>query len=145
MAVFYTLYQNNRDNFVHKGKWYARVTVNGTKTMKDIAEEIQEIASVRKSDVMAVLTELPDVMNKMLQEGHSVKLEGFGSFKVGLKTAPADTVKDFSVTKNIKSSHILFQPDRIYEGNGKKGTRFLASTLEFREWGKGKDDAPSNP
>ena len=101
MAVFYTLYQNNREGFATKGKWYARVRVNKVKTMKDIAREIQDIASVRKSDVMAVLTELPDVMNKMLQEGHRVKLDGFGSFKVGIKTKPSDTVKDFSVTKNI--------------------------------------------
>ncbi len=43
--------------------------------MKDITKEIQEIASVRKSDVMAVLTGLPDVMNRMLEEGHRVKLE----------------------------------------------------------------------
>ena len=96
MAVFYTLYQNNREGFATKGKWYARVRVNKVKTMKDIAREIQDIASVRKSDVMAVLTELPDVMNKMLQEGHRVKLDGFGSFKVGIKTKPSDTVKDFS-------------------------------------------------
>ncbi|QYR10912.1 HU family DNA-binding protein [Prevotella sp. Rep29] len=145
MAVFYTLYQNNREGFATKGKWYARVRVNKVKTMKDIAREIQDIASVRKSDVMAVLTELPDVMNKMLQEGHRVKLDGFGSFKVGIKTKPSDTVKDFSVTKNIKSSHIIFQPDRLYEANGKKGTRFLASTLEFSEWGRGSGDEGSNP
>lgn len=113
--------------------------------MNDIAKEIQEIVSVRKSDVMAVLTELPDVMNRMLEEGHRVKLEGFGSFKIGIKTTPANSVRDFSVVKNIKSSHILFQPDRLYESNGRKGTRFLASTLEFREWGKGKDGAPANP
>ena len=134
------MYQNNRENFVNRGKWYARVKVNKTKTMKDIAREIQDISSMRKSDVMAVLTELPDVMNKMLQEGHRVKLDGFGSFKIGIKTTPADSVKDFSVTKNIKSSHILFQPDRLYEANGKKGTRFLASILEFSEWGKGKKE-----
>ena len=71
--------------------------------------------------------------------------EGFGSFKVGISTKPADTVKDFSVTKNIKSSHIIFQPDRLYEANGKRGTRFLASTLEFKEWGEGGNDGGVNP
>lgn len=145
MAVFYTLYQNNREGFVNKGKWYARVRVNQVKTMKDIAREIQDIASVRKSDVMAVLTELPDVMNKMLEEGHRVKLDGFGSFKIGIRTKPAATVRDFSVVKNIKSSHIVFQPDRLYEANGKRGTRFLASTLEFKEWGEGGNDGGVNP
>ena len=71
--------------------------------------------------------------------------DGFGSFKVGISTKPADAVKDFSVTKNIKSSHIIFQPDRLYEANGKRGTRFLASTLEFKEWGEGGNDGGVNP
>lgn len=45
MPVFYRLYQNNRDGFASKGKWYVRVKENQVRTVKDIAKEIQETAS----------------------------------------------------------------------------------------------------
>ena len=125
MAIFYRLYQNNREGFAGKGKWYARVKVNKVKTMKDIAREIQDIASVRKSDVMAVLTELPDVMNKMLQEGHRVKLDGFGSFKVGLKTSPAATAQEFTAAKNVKGMRLNFLNEWTVDKNGKRTISML--------------------
>ena len=36
-------------------------------------------------------------------------LDGFGSFKVGISTSPADTPKKFT-TANIKSFHVVFAP-----------------------------------
>lgn len=81
MAVFYQLYQNKRTGSTTKDKWYARAKVIGTKDLRDIAEIIQRNASVKRSDVMAVLTELPEVMGDMLLAGYRVKLNGFGAFK----------------------------------------------------------------
>ncbi|MCI6161343.1 MAG: hypothetical protein MR681_08425 [Prevotella sp.] len=59
----------------------------------------------------AVLKELVNVMNRHLHNGNRVVLDGFGSFKVGLKTKGADTVKDFSPATNIVGARLNFQPE----------------------------------
>lgn len=111
MAVFYRLYQNNQENFANKGKWYARAVNTQTVETNDLAERIQRNCTAKKSDVLAVLTELVEVMQDELQASHRVKLNGFGSFKIGIRTLPADTAKDFTVAQNVKGLHIIFQPD----------------------------------
>ena len=135
MAVFYTLYQNIQENSPQKGMWYARVKPVGTKTLKDIAEIIQRNASVKKSDVIAVLTELPEVMNDMLADGYRVKIDDFGSFKVGISCKPSTTAKTFNAGKNITKSRINFAPATTRKGSNGATIRALASSLEFREWG----------
>ena len=132
MAVFYKLYQNKATGSKTFGKWYARAKTIGTKDLKDIAEIIQRNASVKRSDVMAVLTELPEVMSDMLQDGYRVKIEGFGAFKISLRTSPANSEKEFAVDKNIKSSRILFQPETLKEGSHGTRTRQMAKKVEYK-------------
>lgn len=44
-----------------------------------------------------------------LSDGKRVVLDGFGSFKVGLTTTPADSAKKFT-SANIKGMHVIFLP-----------------------------------
>lgn len=111
MAVFYKLYQNNNKNFVNKGKWYARSVITETVDTNQLAARIQRNCTVKKSDVLAVLTELTEVMQDELQASHRVKLNGIGSFKIGISTGPADTAKDFQPAKHLKGLHVLFSPE----------------------------------
>ena len=68
-------------------------------------------------------------MKQALQDSKRVKLDNFGSFKLGLTTAPSDTAKDFTAAQNVKDVHVLFQPQvRI----GKDGRR----TRTFLDWCK---------
>ncbi len=111
MAVYYRLYQNNRKNFANKGKWYGRAIVTETVDTAKLAERIQRNCTAKRSDVLAVLSELVEVMQDELQASHRVKLDGLGSFKIGISCRPADTAKDFSSHKNVKGVHVLFQPE----------------------------------
>ncbi|MBO4485843.1 MAG: DNA-binding protein, partial [Prevotella sp.] len=72
---------------------------------------IQDNVSVKRADVIAVLDELVNVMKLWLQESYRVSLDGFGSFKIGLATKPADTAKDFSAAKHVVGSRVNFQPE----------------------------------
>ena len=74
-----------------------------------ISIEIQENTSAKQADVYAVLKELVNVMNRHLKNGDRVVLDDFGLFKVGLRTKPAATEKDFSPAKNIVGSRLNFQ------------------------------------
>ena len=107
MSVRYKLYQDNRAESKNRGKWYARAVYNSRpKTLKQMAMEIQENVSVKKSDVLAVLDEMV--------------VDGFGSFKIGLKTKPADTAKDFSASKHVVGARINFQPEVTIDAAGQR-------------------------
>ncbi|MBQ2131645.1 MAG: DNA-binding protein, partial [Prevotella sp.] len=100
-------------------------------------DHIQDNVSAKKSDVIAVLRELVVVMAEAFDAGYGVKLDGFGRFKVGLKTKPADGPDKFSASKNIVGSRINFQPETHWsaaDGNIRKNP--FTTGLKVKEYGK---------
>ena len=110
MAILYKLWQDNRKTSLYPGKWYAKAVHQTTVGLSDVAERIQRNCSMKKSDVQAVLTEMVEVMKDELQNSNIVRLDGFGSFKVGMKTKPAATAAAFNVAKNVAGYRINFLP-----------------------------------
>ena len=80
MAVNFVLQVNNNRKSDYYGQQVARVHTLGTSTTEEVANKIQKNASVKRSDVKAVLDELADVIQEQLAEGFSVKLDGLGTF-----------------------------------------------------------------
>ena len=124
--VFYKLVQNNNEKMTEAyQKWYAKAVAIGTKNLDDIAEIIQRNCTVKKSDVKAVLTELPEVLKDMLQDSYRVKIDGLGAFKMGIRSKGASSVKDFSVSENVTGMHILFLPESETDKSTGKRTKSL--------------------
>lgn len=119
MSVFYKVYQDNRKKSKNFGMWLARATNLGTKDINDIAAIIQRNCTVKKSDVLAVLSELAEVMSGFLLDGYRVKIDGLGSFKVGLKTTAALAKEVFNASKNIVGARINFTPDAGWDRSSK--------------------------
>ena len=132
MAIFYEVYQDNREKNPHKGKFYARAKTIGTKDLRDIAEIIQRNASMKRSDVVAVLTELAEVVGSFFGRWLPRKTWGTWRTENGIRTVPADTEKEFKPEKNIKSSHILFQAETEKESLSTRRTRVLARKLDYK-------------
>jgi predicted histone-like DNA-binding protein len=110
MSVKYKLYQDKRATSKFKGMWYARSVVSDVCDTDQISERIQRNCSIKASDVNAVLTELLEVMHDELCASHRVVLKGIGAFKVGVRTSPAKTAKEFTASSNVKSFRVNFQP-----------------------------------
>ena len=128
MAVIYRTYQDNRDGSLTQGQWFGRAVHTGTFDLKAIGEEIQENVSVKYSDVAAVLIELINVMNRHLNASEVVKLDGFGSFKIGLKTKGALREEDFSASKNIVGARVNFLPFyTVDSASGKRNKQFISN------------------
>ena len=119
MAVNYKMYQDNRKESKTKGKWFARATHSGVVETKQLAAIIERNSSMKQSDVQAVLIELTEVMTDMLQNSMRVKINGLGSFKIGISTRAADTQKEFSLAKNLRNIHVIFQPEMTVDRAGK--------------------------
>ena len=128
MAVKYKLYQENRDNSQYKGKWYGRAVHEGTVGIDELADIMQANCTVKRADILAVISELVETMKTQLQNSMRVKLDRFGSFKIGLNTSPADSAKDFTPQKNVKRLHIIFQPEVKVDRNGSRTQSFLTGT-----------------
>lgn len=131
MAVNYKLYQCTREG-KFKNMWYARATHNGTVDTDQLATIMQANCTVKRSDIVAVLTELVEVMTDQLQNSMRVKLDGFGSFKIGISSAPAESAKEFGAG-NIRGLHVLFQPEAKRDINTNKLQRTFLKAVKVRE------------
>ena len=80
MAVNFVLQVNNNRKSDYYGQQVARVKLLGNIDTDKVAEIIQRNASVKRSDVKAVLAELAEVITDQLEAGFAVKLDGIGSF-----------------------------------------------------------------
>ncbi|MBR5035661.1 MAG: HU family DNA-binding protein, partial [Prevotella sp.] len=134
MSVRYKLYQDNRAESTTRGKWYARAVYNQKpKTLNQLALKIQENVSVKKADVKAVLDEMVGVLKEWLQDSNRVKIEGLGSFKIGLKTKPADTAKDFTASKHVVGARVNFLPEIEVDPTTGARIKSLLMGLEVEE------------
>ena len=131
MAVIYKIYKNNNKKNAGFGKFYARAMHNGTTNLDDIAAIIERNCSMKKSDVKAVLTEL--VMTAQIQDSKRVKLDGLGSFKIGISTKGAESAAAFNPAKHIKNMRVIFMPEVHVERDSRKHIKALLSGVNVTE------------
>jgi predicted histone-like DNA-binding protein len=127
MAVLYRLSQNKMSSSKAYGKWFAQAVMTGTIDTDALAEIMQRNCTVKKSDILAVISELIETMQDQLQNSKRIKLNGFGAFKLGIENAAggAATAAEFSAGKNIKGLHVLFQPEVKTDTTGQRRKTFV--------------------
>ena len=145
MSVKYRKVVNNRKNSKTEGKVYGRAVVDGVIDTKEIAGKISKRCTLTEPDIIAVINALETEIGYGLADGKRVVLDGFGSFKVGLTTTPADSAKKFT-SANIKGMHVIFLPATEME-QGKRVKNMLKGVKaeEMTEYtGIGSGDNTSN-
>lgn len=115
MGIQYVTYQNNRKG--GNQMWYGRAVHPSTVDLDVIADRVQRICSMTKGDVLAVLTEMVSVMRDELQNSNKVRLNGLGTFYIGLQTTPAVSADDFNAQDNVKGFTVNF----LAEGKKQNG------------------------
>mgnify|MGYP000297749124 CR=1 FL=1 len=68
-------------------------------------------SSVSKSDIYNVLIGLAELIPELLGEGHTIKLDGFGIFRLHAKTKTMNDPAKVNV-KNITGYRLSFLPDK---------------------------------
>ena len=113
--------QNTNDDSTAYGKWFATAVYDQHFIeTEELAEFIQTQASVKKSDIKAVLDELGSALKHFFELGQKVKLDGIGIFKVGFSSIGVND-KDDCGAQNITTRRVLFQPEtqRVVVGQTK--------------------------
>ena len=112
----------NKNSFSQAyGKYFAQAVYDnhfiGTEELSDF---IQRQASVKKSDIKAVLQELGEAFKHFFEMGQKIKLDGIGIFKVGFSSIGVTKIEDCGA-QTITTRRILFQPEttRVVVGQQK--------------------------
>ena len=112
----------NKNSFSQAyGKYYATAVYDtnfiGTEELSDF---IQRQASVKKSDIKAVLQELGEAFKHFFEMGQKIKLDGIGIFKVGFSSIGVTKLEDCGA-QTITTRRVLFQPEttRVVVGQQK--------------------------
>ena len=125
------------------GKQYVKLTekwIPVSKTVscydaKRLAKDIEKESTVSYTDVVAVLSAIPSVMTRYLAEGHSVKLDGIGSFHLifECKKTGVDKPEEVSIDQvtNIK---VQFRPAMKAGVGSQKGKRINTLIADDIEW-----------
>ena len=94
-------------------RWFAYVNSNGILSTRGLANHMVDHGMTNKSDVLAMLSKLSECIPELVAQGYSVKLDSIGIFYPVIANAKggADSVEDFSVTKNIAGVRFRFRPD----------------------------------
>ena len=113
--------QNKNSQSPAYGKYFATAVYDnhfiGTEELSDF---IQRQASVKKSDIKAVLQELGEAFKHFFELGQKIKLDGIGIFKVGFSSIGVMKLEDCGA-QTITTRRVLFQPEttRVVVGQQK--------------------------
>ena len=116
MAVFIKKYQyNNEQNENAHGKIFGRAVTVGEVEIEELANEIQENCTVKRSDILAVLSEMGPSIKKMVQKSYKVRIPYLGTFKLGVKSIGVENWDDYDVKKHVKGVKVMFRPEYTIE------------------------------
>ena len=113
--------QNKNSQSPAYGKYFATAVYDnhfiGTEELSDF---IQRQASVKKSDIKAVLQELGEAFKHFFELGQKIQLDGIGIFKVGFSSIGVMKLEDCGA-QTITTRRVLFQPEttRVVVGQQK--------------------------
>lgn len=90
-------------------KFYAQAQARGEADIRSISDHIQQMCTVTRADVMAVLVSLESAVRDCLANGEIVRLGELGSLQISLSSEGTEKPEDF-VPSLINKSRILFRP-----------------------------------
>ena len=114
--------QNKNSQSAAYNKYFAQAVYdNHFVGTEELADFIQRQASVKKSDIKAVLQELGEALKHFFEMGQKIRLDGIGIFKVGFSSIGVTRLEDCSAA-TITTRRVLFQPEttRVIVGQEKK-------------------------
>lgn len=139
MAIKYYVRETTNPMDSKKPKLYmAQSLTDGVASQQTIIDRIVEKSSLAEGDVLSCVTEVFKELTAELLEGHSVKLENFGSFHLTLKSRTQDSPE--KVTADcIEGVYLRFRPAQRWYDSIKPKTRFtrVAAPVKVEKPGGG--------
>lgn len=114
MTILFDWFETPGTNAEEKRTLHARPCFNGTSNTKTIAKRIQARSSLTAGDIIAVLSELNDVIGEELQNGRQVHINGLGYFAptLGVEGEVTEDMKLQIRNRKVRFKSGSFRPDK---------------------------------
>lgn len=113
-----------------KKLFYPYVVLTGNVNTNKIAEEIAELSSLSPGDAKNVLYNLVTVMTRHLQSSESVTLDGFGTFRLTMKSTGKGVETKDKVSAAQANLMVRFLPASTRNLNKTVATRSLVTGVK---------------
>ena len=95
-------------------QWFAvqrKVQKKSGVTNRELARRLSQYTSFKEGEVQGILIELVKVIEKTLQEGHSVTIDGLGTFQTAITSNGFDRPEQVT-PREVRLSRVYFRADR---------------------------------
>ena len=127
MPVLYKPFQSTLGDEDQPKQFYPRVQLIGNVSTEQIAKEITGYCSLSPGDVKNTLDNLVTVMTLHLQNSESVTLDGFGSFRMSMKSRSKGVETADAVSAAQATLHVKFIPAFTRNPDRSVATRSLVT------------------
>ena len=107
----YKIVRENKPTLKNYGRYKAVAMHFQTIEAEQVAQEVQDNCSAKRSDVELVLGELLEVLARHLKQGDRVRLKYIGLMKLELVSEKVDSPKDFDPAKHIRGVRLHLLPE----------------------------------
>ena len=108
----YKIERENKPTLKNYGRYKAVAMHFQTITEEQVAQEVQDNCSAKKSDVEIVLCELLDVLAWHLKQGDRVRLKYIGLMKLEIESDKVDSPQEFNARKHIRGVRLHLLPEK---------------------------------
>jgi predicted histone-like DNA-binding protein len=116
MAVKLKKIQKKNPQHLDVQKWYLTQEKTGTIGTNEIAKEIVGRSALSMGDVQSALSNLVEMMPLFLKMGQTIRLEGFGSFRISVSSEGTDTADELN-SRHVKGVKLVFLPSTELKRN----------------------------
>jgi predicted histone-like DNA-binding protein len=110
MPVFFNKVQRGKPGAPESDKkWYIIFKSVGLVRTKKVAKLLADETTLNPKEAEIALVQAGKIMGRLLTDGHSVELEGLGSFHLTANSTPSDT-KEGVNARSLKKVNIRFSP-----------------------------------
>lgn len=142
------VYQNNNKKSVGYKKFYGRVSHTSTIDATTLCKHAAMDSGIEESSVATIYDAQLKQMKEMLCNGHPIKIDGLGIFKIGLSSTgvseqevqqkhpdynpETDDIRKYLNARQVKKARLLFIPcDAIKEAL--RGVKFESDKSDWDE------------
>lgn len=114
MTIKYKIIKTSQPGIKGGGKYtyQARISNRRKIGLNELARDISNRCTLRRSDVTAVLTELTDLIPQLLMDNCSIQLGDLGTFSLHAGSKPSETPEMVNESK-ITDLRVAFRPGEI--------------------------------
>ena len=125
MSVSYKLVRRAKPRDKQQpAKWYATPKSSSPLTGKAMTRAATENTTTAPIEMEASLELLAKYIPQQLQQGHTVRIPGLGTFRLTFKSDGVENINDFRSGTMIKNTRMVFTPDKELRENLLRGLKF---------------------